>query len=75
MLYPPPQELITLRSTPLGSFVNGEFDMVGKYVYRSLEGQLGRLDQAPGIDASTLSMPMLERVVERAVERVMHRQQ
>lgn len=75
MLIPHTQEHITLPNKPLGSFVNVEFDMVGKYVYRSLEGQLGRLDQAPGTNASTLSMPMLERVVERAVERVMHRQQ
>jgi len=73
MLIPHTQEHITLPNKPLGSFVNVEFDMVGKYVYRSLEGQLGRLDQAPDTDASTLSMPMLERVVERAVERVMHR--
>lgn len=72
MLIPHTQEHIALPSKPVGSFVNVEFDMVGKFVYRSLLGQFERIDGAEG--SATLSSTMLERVVERTVHNVLQRQ-
>ena len=70
MLIPHTQDHIALPQKPVGSLINVEFDMVGKYVYRSLLGQFQRLDAEHGSDASALSMSMLERVVERAMRNV-----
>jgi len=63
MLIPHTQEHIALPSRPIGARVNVEFDMVGKYVYRSLVGELRRLDA----DGPGLTTAMLERMVGRAL--------
>lgn len=68
MLIPHTQEHIGLPSKPVGARINVEFDMVGKYVYRSILGQFQRLDTAHGEDG-VLSTTMLERVVARASHR------
>lgn len=69
MLIPHTQEHIALPKKQVGDAVNIEFDMVGKYVYRSILGQFQRLDATSGGDG-VLSSTMLDRLVERAVRRV-----
>lgn len=71
MLIPHTQEHIALPKKSIGARINIEFDMVGKYVYRSILGQFQRLDASAGADG-VLSSTMLDRVVERAVRRVSH---
>ena len=40
MLIPHTQQIVELADKPLGARVNVEFDMVGKYVLRALEGRI-----------------------------------
>lgn len=69
MLIPHTQEHIVLPTKRVGDAVNVEFDMVGKYVYRSILGQFQRLDASSGSDG-VLSSTMLDRLVERALRRI-----
>lgn len=69
MLIPHTQAHVALPSKAVGDAVNVEFDMVGKYVYRSLLGQFQRLDAAEG-SGGVLSSTMLDRVVQRALHRI-----
>lgn len=64
MLIPHTQAHIALPSRPIGARVNVEFDMVGKYVYRSLVGELQRLDGAES--GAGLTTAMLQRLLTRA---------
>ncbi|KAL4401021.1 Riboflavin synthase alpha chain [Malassezia pachydermatis] len=72
MLIPHTQDHIALPSKAVGSRVNVEFDMVGKYVYRSLLGEFQRMDESAS-SGGHLSSTMLERVVERAVDTIQQR--
>lgn len=68
MLIPHTQEHIALPSKQVGARVNVEFDMVGKYVHRSLAGQFEQL--AGGADDAGpvgLAAAMLDRAVARAL--------
>ncbi|WFC97669.1 riboflavin synthase [Malassezia yamatoensis] len=69
MLIPHTQEHIVLPSKKIGDAVNVEFDMVGKYVYRSILGQFQRLDAQSGGDGA-LSSTMLDRLVQRSVNKI-----
>ena len=67
MLIPHTQDHIALPSKSEGALVNVEFDMVGKYVYRSISGEVERLadDRKGGAPA------LLERMVDGAVKKAL----
>lgn len=72
MLIPHTQEHIGLPSKPVGALVNVEFDMVGKYVYRSIAGELERLSDAETpTGGASLTPAMLDRLVSGSVQRVL----